>query len=309
MKTVTTIAGLRTMLDEHRRRGDTVGLVPTMGYLHSGHASLMQRAAAECDVVVASIFVNPLQFGAGEDLDAYPRDLEGDTRTAAAAGTTVLFTPSLDEMYPGGRDAVLTSVSVAELPTVMEGASRPTHFSGMCTVVAKLFNIVGPCHAYFGDKDFQQLAIVRRMVRDLSFPVHVVGCPIVREDDGLAMSSRNVNLSSAERAVAPVLQRALATGAAAIRGGETSPARIRVIMADVIATQDLGVLDYVEVADPDTLQPVESADVRSRLFGAVQFARARLIDNIAASDESDRAAADTIRSGSAAPEGSEAATS
>jgi pantoate--beta-alanine ligase len=198
----------------------------------------------------------------------------------------MLFVPPLEEMYPGGRDSVLTSVSVEGISAVMEGSSRPTHFSGMCTVVAKLFNIVGPCRAYFGDKDYQQLAIVRRMVDDLSAPVDVVGCAIVREADGLAMSSRNVRLSPQERAVAPLLHEALTAGAASIRDGETVAARVRELMAEHIARQDLGTLDYVEVADPDTLRPVEVADARSRLFGAVQFARARLIDNIAVGDDS-----------------------
>jgi len=280
VKTVTTITELRDALDGHRARGDRIGLVPTMGCLHAGHASLIERAGAECDVVVATIFVNPLQFAAGEDLVSYPRDLHGDAQTAAAAGATLLFAPSLDEMYPGGRDSVLTSVAVAELSSVMEGASRPTHFSGVCTVVAKLFNIVGPCRAFFGDKDFQQLAIITRMVSDLSFPVQVVGCEIVRESDGLAMSSRNVNLSDAERTAAPVLHRALRAGAAAVRAGETSADSIRRIMGEQVATQQLGTLDYVDVVDPDTLRPVEVAGPASRLFVAVEFERARLIDNL-----------------------------
>ena len=212
---VTTIAELRAELDRARSEGRTVGLVPTMGYLHDGHLSLARAAAADCDVVVMSIFVNPLQFAPTEDLATYPRDPEGDAAKAASAGVTVLFTPSSAEMYPEGRDAVLTGVAVPGLSSVMEGASRRTHFGGVCTVVAKLFNIVGACRAYFGEKDYQQLAIVRRMAHDLSFPVEVVGCPIVREPDGLAMSSRNVYLTAEERGVAPVLQRALRLGAAA----------------------------------------------------------------------------------------------
>lgn len=282
MNTLTTIAALREALDGHRSQGRRVGLVPTMGYLHAGHESLIERAAAECDVVVTTVFVNPLQFAAGEDLDTYPRDPEGDARAAARAGADLLFLPPLDEMYPGGRDAVLTSVAVAELSGVMEGASRPTHFSGMCTVVAKLFNIAGACTAYFGDKDFQQLAIVRRMVADLSFPVEVVGCPIVREDDGLAMSSRNVRLRPDERVAATVLQRALREGQRAIGDGETSADVVRDRMAAVIATETLARLDYVEVADPDTLVAVSRIDGPVRLLGAVQFSKARLIDNVAA---------------------------
>lgn len=281
MNTLTTIAALRAELDEHRSQGRRVGLVPTMGYLHRGHESLIERAAQECDVVVTTVFVNPLQFAAGEDLDSYPRDPAGDALAAERAGASYLFLPSLEEMYPGGRDAVLTSVQVAELSQVMEGASRPTHFSGMCTVVAKLFNIAGPCRAYFGDKDFQQLAIVRRMVADLSIPVDVVGCPIVREDDGLAMSSRNVRLRPDERAAATVLRRALEAGADEVRA-HASADEVRARMAEVIATEPLAELDYVEVADPDTLEPVAVIDAPVRLFGAVRFSAARLIDNLAA---------------------------
>ncbi|MHB1137976.1 MAG: pantoate--beta-alanine ligase [Microthrixaceae bacterium] len=282
MNTLTTIAALREALDEHRSQGRSIGLVPTMGYLHRGHSSLIERAAQECDVVVTTVFVNPLQFAAGEDLDTYPRDPEGDALAAERAGATLLFLPSSEEMYPGGRDAVLTSVQVDELSRVMEGASRPTHFSGMCTVVAKLFNIVGPCRAYFGDKDFQQLAIVRRMVADLSIPVEVLGRPTVREDDGLAMSSRNVRLRPDERAVATVLLRALEAGQRAVRAGVAPADEVREQMAAVIRSEPLAELDYLEVADPDTLVPVETIDAPVRLFGAVRFSAARLIDNLAA---------------------------
>jgi pantoate--beta-alanine ligase len=192
--------------------------------------------------------------------------------------------PELNEMYPHGRDAVLTGVAVPELSSVMEGVSRRTHFGGVCTVVAKLFNIVGACTAYFGEKDYQQLAIVRRMASDLSFPVDVVGCPIVREPDGLAMSSRNVYLSDEERAVAPVLQRALRLGAAAIRSGTTNADEVRTLMRGEIQAAPLGELDYVEVADPDTLAPLSVASRDARLFGAVRFGRARLIDNVGVAD-------------------------
>lgn len=280
---VTTIAELRSRLDAVRSSGRTVGLVPTMGYLHDGHLSLA-RAANECDVVVMTIFVNPLQFAPDEDLATYPRDPDGDAAKAASAGVSVLFSPSLEEMYPAGRDAVLTQVAVPELSSVMEGVSRRTHFGGVCTVVAKLFNIVGPCRAYFGEKDFQQLAIVRRMAGDLSFPVEVVGCPVIREDDGLAMSSRNVYLTPEERQVAPVLQRALRLGAAAIRSGTTDADEVRTLMRSEIQAAPLGELDYVEVADPDTLAPLSVATVHARLFGAVRFGRARLIDNVGVAD-------------------------
>ena len=264
----------------HRLQGRHIGLVPTMGYLHAGHASLIERAAAECDLVITTVFVNPLQFAATEDLSSYPRDAPGDSRTAAAAGADLLFLPGLQEMYPLGREGVLTSVSVNELSAVMEGESRPTHFAGMCTVVAKLFNIAGPCTAYFGKKDFQQLAIVQAMVRDLSFDVELVGCEIRREPDGLAMSSRNVYLSAEQRAAAPVLAQALVAAARSLSRGETSVDRLRATMMDVISTQAIGQVEYLEVVDPITLRPLTQADAGSRFFGAVRFGSVRLIDNL-----------------------------
>jgi pantoate--beta-alanine ligase len=198
---------------------------------------------------------------------------------AAEAGADLVFRPTVAEMYPR---PILTAVSVAGLPTVMEGASRPTHFDGVTTVVAKLFSMVGECRAYFGEKDFQQLAVVRRMVADLSMPVEIVACPTSREPDGLARSSRNAYLTAEERAAAPVLNRALRTGAAAIAGGETDADVVRALMADVVGAEPLAALDYVEVADPETLEPLVRCDRSARLFGAVRFGRARLIDNIAA---------------------------
>lgn len=280
MKTLTTISELRAEIAQHRLQGQSIGLVPTMGYLHAGHASLIERAAAECDLVITTVFVNPLQFAATEDLSSYPRDAPGDSRTAAAAGADLLFLPGLQEMYPLGREGVLTSVSVNELSAVMEGESRPTHFAGMCTVVAKLFNIAGPCTAYFGKKDFQQLAIVQAMVRDLSFDVELVGCEICREPDGLAMSSRNVYLSAEQRAAAPVLAQALVAAARALSRGETSVDRLRATMMDVISTQAIGQVEYLEIVDPITLRPLTQADAGSRFFGAVRFGSVRLIDNL-----------------------------
>lgn len=193
-----------------------------MGYLHAGHASLMRRAAAEHEVAAASIFVNPLQFAASEDLSDYPRDLDRDLAIAHDCGVAHVLIPTVEEMYPR---PVLTTVTVADITRRFEGAERPEHFAGVATVVAKLFSMTGPCSAYFGEKDFQQLAVVRRMVADLSMPVEVVGCTIVREDDGLAMSSRNVYLSPEQRAAAPVLRRALDAAEAAVDGGETDPER------------------------------------------------------------------------------------
>jgi pantoate--beta-alanine ligase len=277
IQVVTEIAVLRRTLDSARRDGAMVGLVPTMGYLHAGHASLFDRSVADNDVTVATVFVNPLQFAPTEDLAAYPRDPDGDTALADAAGVDLMFMPSIAEMYP---QPVLTTVSVAEISQAMEGASRPTHFAGVATVVAKLFSIVGPCRAYFGEKDFQQIAVVRRMASDLSLPVEVVACPTLRESDGLARSSRNVYLTADERVVAPVLHRALALGAALIRDGERDADVVRQRMASMIDQAPLGTLDYVEVADAVTLQPQSECGPQSRLFGAVQFGRARLIDNV-----------------------------
>ncbi len=281
MELSTTIAGLREHLAARRADGAAVGLVPTMGYLHRGHASLIDAAARDTDEVVVTVFVNPLQFAPGEDLDAYPRDLDGDSAMAAAHGATTMFVPDLVEMYPG---EVATTVSVAGVSESMEGASRPTHFAGVATVVAKLFSIVGPCRAYFGEKDFQQLAVIRRLASDLSMPVDVVGCPIVRESDGLAMSSRNVYLTPAERDAAPVLHRALLHGASLVAAGAVDPAAVRRAMTEVIESEPLVSLDYVEVADPADLRPVRRCTPEVRLFGAVRFGRARLIDNVAVAD-------------------------
>jgi pantoate--beta-alanine ligase len=277
VKTLRTIAGLRSVLDGERAEGRAVGLVPTMGYLHDGHLSLVRQARAETDVVVASIFVNPLQFGAGEDLHAYPRDLERDGRLAEAAGVDLLFAPSVEEMYSA---PVLTTVSVAQVSEPLEGAARPHHFAGVATVVAKLFAVVGPCRAYFGEKDFQQLAVVRTMARDLSFPVEVVGCPTVRELDGLALSSRNSYLTPGEREAAPVVYRALRAGVAAVLAGERDPAAVRTLMAQIIEAEPLAQLDFAEIVDADSLRIPDPLAGNLRLLAAVRFGRARLIDNV-----------------------------
>jgi pantoate--beta-alanine ligase len=277
VKTLHTIAELRPLLDGERAQGRTVGLVPTMGYLHDGHLALMRRARAETDVVVASIFVNPLQFGAGEDLEAYPRDLDRDGRLADAAGGDVLFVPSAAEMFP---EPVLTTVSVAQVSEPLEGAARPHHFDGVATVVAKLCAIVGTCRAYFGEKDFQQLAVVRRLARDLSLPVEVVGCPTVREHDGLAMSSRNSYLTPDEREAAPVVYRALRAGVAAILAGERDPAAARALMGQIIEAEPLAQLDYAEVVDADSFRVPDPLAGNLRLLAAVRFGQARLIDNV-----------------------------
>lgn len=283
MRHITTVSDLRAHLDRERAAGRSIGFVPTMGYLHEGHVSLMRAARRDTEVVVSSVFVNPLQFAAGEDLDDYPRDLERDAELAEGAGVDVLFVPSTGEMYPDGHP-IATTVTVAGASEGFEGASRPTHFAGVATVVAKLFSIVGPCAAYFGEKDFQQLAVVRRMVADLSMPVDVVGCETVRESDGLAMSSRNAYLTDAQRAAAPVVNRALRTAADAILAGETDPEVARRIMADVVAADtgpetDSG-LDYADVVDAASFTTPDPLAGDLRLLIAVRFASTRLIDNV-----------------------------
>jgi pantoate--beta-alanine ligase len=279
MEVVTTKVALRAVLDDARADGRRVGLVPTMGALHDGHLSLISAARVDCDVVALTIFVNPLQFAAGEDIDAYPRPLEGDLELAAGAGVTVAFTPSTHEMYPR---PTATTVHVDGLTAVLEGASRPTHFDGVTTVVTKLFNVAGPCRAYFGEKDFQQLAVVRRMVTDLDQPVTVVGCPIVRERDGLARSSRNVYLTPAEREVAPTLHRALSAGAATIAGAERDASVVARRMKQVIEAAGAFELDYAEVVDPATLEPLTRLEPghEVRLLVAARLGTPRLLDNL-----------------------------
>lgn len=271
----------RSRLDTCRAKGQQVGLVPTMGALHGGHMSLIRRAAAECDVVTVTDYVNPLQFGAGEDLASYPRDLERDCRMAAEAGAASVFAPAPDEMWP---DPPATTVSVAgDLADTLEGSSRPGHFAGVATIVAKLFSLAGPCVAYFGEKDYQQLAVVRRMVKDLSLPVELVACPTVREVDGLAMSSRNAYLSREEREAAPQLYYALLAGKRAVEDeGIDDPALVHKAMAECLATQPLFELDYAAVADPETLLQPNRISAEVRLLIAARIGRARLIDNVAA---------------------------
>jgi pantoate--beta-alanine ligase len=278
VRVLETIAETRAALDAARRDGKSIGLVPTMGYLHAGHLSLMHRSAAERDVTVVTVFVNPLQFGANEDLASYPRDFERDAAMCDNAGIDIVVHPSVDEMYPAGLP-LLTTITVDEISAAMEGASRPTHFAGVATVVAKLFNIAGMCRAYFGEKDWQQLAVIRRMAADLSFPVEVVGCPTVREVDGLAMSSRNAYLAPDERAAAPVLHWALVAGAAAIAAGERDPTRVRALVTELIEAEPLAELDYAEVVDARTLRGVDPLAGEVRLLAATRFGRARLIDN------------------------------
>ena len=276
MQTITTVRDMQRWSDAARARGQRIGLVPTLGYLHAGHLSLVAEARRRADVVVASIFVNPLQFGANEDLDRYPRDLAGDTRSLTDAGTDVLFLPAAREMYPEGFQ---TGVTVDHVTRGLCGACRPTHFRGVTTVVAKLFNMVKPHVAVFGQKDFQQLVAIKRMAADLNFDVEVVGAPIVREADGLAMSSRNAYLSVPERQAALCLSKALHAAAAQVERGETDCLRILAAARRVITDEPLARLDYASLVDPDTLEDVTTLGSAALLALAVQIGKTRLIDN------------------------------
>ncbi|MEO8696058.1 MAG: pantoate--beta-alanine ligase [Acidimicrobiales bacterium] len=276
---VRSIAELRAVLTAARLDRRDIGFVPTMGYLHDGHRSLMSEATAHDATTVVSVFVNPLQFAPTEDLDRYPRDLERDVQMASDEGVSYVFAPSQSEMYP---ERIMTSVSVAGVSEPLEGASRPSHFAGVATVVTKLFAIVGPCRAYFGEKDFQQLAVIRRLVLDLSLPITVVGCPTIREPDGLAMSSRNVNLTADARRAAPVLLRALQAGRHAIEKGERDAIQVRRAMRVVVEREPLVELDYAEVVDESTFVIPSPLEGKLRLLIAARLPNARLIDNIGA---------------------------
>ena len=280
LRWVTTIAEVRNLVSEAKNKGKYVGLVPTMGALHRGHEELIRRASQLSDFVVVSIFVNPTQFGPLEDLAKYPRTPEDDGRLCESGGAALVFAPTVDEMYPGGSSAG-TIVDVPEFATKLEGASRPGHFRGVATVVMKLFQIVQPDIAVFGQKDFQQLAVIRRMVTDLNLPVQIDGLPTVREPDGLAMSSRNRYLGPEDRAAAVVLHRSLMDAVAAVRAGERSADRVRQILRSGIESERRANLDYAEVVDAETLEPVTTLDA-GRLTVALVAARvgpARLIDN------------------------------
>jgi pantoate--beta-alanine ligase len=271
-------APFREACEVARARGSTVGFVATMGALHDGHRSLLARAREERDFVAVSIYVNPLQFGSTEDLAAYPRDPDRDLSAAEEEKVDVAFLPEDEEMYPGGEAGI--TVDPGSIGDRLEGAVRPGHFRGVCTVVAKLFGLVGPASAYFGEKDAQQLAVVRRMVVDLDIPVAVVGCPTVREADGLAMSSRNAYLSPEERSAATCLYEALARAAWLVEGGERDSGPLKAEMAKRIGAERLARLDYVAVVDDSTFDEVDRLGGRSRALVAARFGKARLIDNL-----------------------------
>jgi pantoate--beta-alanine ligase len=255
----------------------TLGLVPTMGALHDGHLSLVHCALAECDAVAVSIFVNPTQFAAGEDFDVYPRTFDEDCAKLEAAGVSVLFAPSAAEMYPSGAT---TFVEVPGIGDRLDGASRAGHFRGVATIVAKLFNAVGPDRAYFGQKDAAQIAVLRAMVRDLNIPVRLIACPIVREPDGLAMSSRNRNLSMNDRQRALILHWALHSACKVLRSGETSAEVLRNVLLDIFGTDPNLLLDYAEVVDPSTLLPVTDTSGGALIAVAAWIGPTRLIDNL-----------------------------
>lgn len=279
MQIAETINDVREQVKVWKREGLSVGLVPTMGYLHEGHKSLIDKAVEENDRVVVSVFVNPIQFGPSEDLASYPRDLERDGKICEEAGADLVFHPADGEMY---FEDFCTFVDMDDLTKGLCGKSRPTHFRGVCTVVSKLFHIVAPDRAYFGQKDAQQLAVVRRMVRDLNFDLEIVGCPIVREADGLAKSSRNTYLNEEERKAAVILHRALSEGERLLQAGEKSAEKIVAAIRNTIEGEALARIDYVEVVDWDTLKPVDQIQGEVLAAVAVYIGKTRLIDNFIA---------------------------
>ena len=273
----TTIAQVRAQVAAWKKEGLTVGLVPTMGYLHEGHASLVDEAVRQCDRVVASDFVNPTQFGPNEDLEAYPRDFDRDCALLEEHGCALVFHPAVEEMYAPGAATYVEMLS--DMPKQLCGKTRPIHFRGVCTVVSKLFNIVTPDKAFFGQKDAQQLAIIRRMVRDLSYGIEIVGCPIVREADGLAKSSRNTYLSEAERQAALVLSESVFLGQKMVAEGETDANKIVAAMTEHIQAQPLAKIDYVSAVDGVTMDPVDQIAGTVLVAMAVYIGKTRLIDN------------------------------
>ena len=277
MKIVKTIDELKKEINEYGKN-KTIGFAPTMGYLHEGHLSLIKRAKTENDIAVVSIFVNPTQFGPGEDFESYPRDFEKDARLAEAAGADILFLPDVQEIYPVGS-ATIVEVE-GPITKKLCGNSRPTHFKGVTTVVNILLNIVSPDKAYFGQKDAQQVAVIKKMIRDLHMQVTIVTCPIIREADGLALSSRNVGLRTAEREQAPVLSRALNIAKDLWISGENDVKILKTVISNEINTMPLADIDYVDILDYETLEGIEKIDAPALAAVAVRFGNTRLIDNI-----------------------------
>lgn len=282
MQIVKTIDEVRSAVKQWKREGLSVGLVPTMGFLHEGHKSLIERAVKENDRVVVSDFVNPTQFGPNEDLASYPRDLDRDAKLCEDAGAALLFNPEPEEMYYEDRT---TSVNMEGLTKELCGKSRPIHFSGVCTVVSKLFHIVTPDRAYFGQKDAQQLAVIKRMVRDLNFDIEIVGCPIIREEDGLAKSSRNTYLSEEERKAAVILNQSLKIGKEMVEKGEKDAAKVKEAIVKNLTTEPLAKIDYVEVVDFHTIEPITTIKGSVLTAIAVYIGKTRLIDNFIVNTE------------------------
>lgn len=276
IKVLSTVDETRAQVKEWKKQGLTVGLVPTMGFLHEGHQSLIKKAVEENDKVVVSVFVNPIQFAPNEDLETYPRDLEADKKLCDSTGADLIFHPTPDEMYPDGFS---THIQMDNLTKELCGKTRPTHFGGVCTVVGKLFNIVKPDKAYFGQKDAQQLAIIKRMVRDLNFDLEVVGCPIIREPDGLAKSSRNTYLSADERKAALILSKSIELGKELVASGEKNAQTIIKAMTDKINTEPLARIDYVNVVDALNIEPIDVIKGETLVAIAVYIGKTRLIDN------------------------------
>lgn len=278
MKIVKTIKEVREIVSEWKKQGLSVGLVPTMGYLHEGHQSLIRRSN-ENDRTVVSVFVNPIQFGPNEDFAAYPRNLERDTKKCEEAGADLIFAPEASEMYAKDFSSFVDMTGPTD---ELCGLRRPGHFRGVCTVVSKLFNIVTPDRAYFGQKDAQQLAVIRRMVRDLSFGIEIIGCPIVREEDGLAKSSRNTYLSAEERKAAVIISKSLKAGQEIIEKGETDTAKIIESITALIESEPLAKIDYIKAVDADSIEPVDTVSGRVLFAAAVYIGKTRLIDNFIA---------------------------
>ena len=276
MQIATTINEVRTQVKAWKKEGCSVGFVPTMGYLHEGHGSLISRARKENDKVIVSIFVNPMQFGPGEDLESYPRDLDKDSVYCESLGADLIFHPEPEEMY---TDGFCSYVDMSVLTEELCGLSRPVHFRGVCTVVNKLFNIVQPDRAYFGQKDAQQLAIIKRMVQDLNMDLEIIGCPIVREEDGLAKSSRNTYLSAEERQAALVLSKAVKLGQELMAGGETDAKKVVSEMSALIEKEPLARIDYVKAVDGLTMQQIDTVKAPMLVALAVYIGKTRLIDN------------------------------
>lgn len=268
---------LRQHLNGLRKQNKTIGFVPTMGYLHKGHTSLISLCKSQCDICVLSIFVNPTQFGPNEDFTAYPRDFERDASLAKEAGADIIFYPTVDEMYPKGYN---TYIEVFDITDTLCGASRPGHFKGVTTVVAKLFNIVSPTKAYFGQKDAQQLMVIKKMTRELNMDVEIIGCPIIREPDGLAMSSRNVYLSTELRKQATILYKSLIKAKSVIENGERDANIVKDLITQAINTMPLADIDYVEIVNTDTLKSVNTITGEILIALAVRFGKTRLIDNL-----------------------------